>query len=74
MKEKVCVIDTDPQGSLTNWAKTRETGDIEVIASGARAASGPSGPTEGKGLHPCNYRHAGRRGTRVCGGNGRRRS
>jgi chromosome partitioning protein len=35
MKEKVCVIDTDPQGSLTNWAKTRETGDIEVIASGA---------------------------------------
>jgi chromosome partitioning protein len=35
MKEKVCVIDTEPQGSLTNWAKTRETGDIEVIASGA---------------------------------------
>jgi chromosome partitioning protein len=35
MKEKVCVIDTDPQGSLTNWAKTRETGDIEVIALGA---------------------------------------
>jgi chromosome partitioning protein len=35
MKEKVCVIDTDPQGSLTNWAKTRETGDIEVVGSGA---------------------------------------
>ncbi|MFY9971834.1 MAG: ParA family protein [Roseiarcus sp.] len=35
MKEKVCVIDTDPQGSLTNWAKTRETSDIEVVASGA---------------------------------------
>jgi chromosome partitioning protein len=35
MKEKVCVIDMDPQGSLANWAKTRATGDIEVIASGA---------------------------------------
>ena len=34
MKEKVCVIDTDPQGSLTNWAKTREARDIEVVASG----------------------------------------
>jgi chromosome partitioning protein len=35
MKEKVCVIDMDPQGSLANWAKTRGVGDIEVIASGA---------------------------------------
>jgi chromosome partitioning protein len=35
MKEKVCVIDMDPQGSLANWAKTRGSGDIEVIASGA---------------------------------------
>ena len=35
MKEKVCVIDMDPQGSLANWAKTRGGGDIEVIASGA---------------------------------------
>ena len=35
MKEKVCVIDMDPQGSLANWAKTRGTGDIEVVASGA---------------------------------------
>ena len=35
MKEKVCVIDMDPQGSLANWGKTRGTGDIEVIASGA---------------------------------------
>src|ERR1700685_110806 len=35
MKEKVCVIDMDPQGSLANWAKTRGNGDIEVIASGA---------------------------------------
>jgi chromosome partitioning protein len=35
MKEKVCVIDMDPQGSLINWAKTRAAGDIEVVASGA---------------------------------------
>jgi chromosome partitioning protein len=35
MREKVCVIDMDPQGSLTNWARTRETRDIEVVASGA---------------------------------------
>ena len=35
MKERVCVIDMDPQGSLTNWAKTRGGDDIVVIASGA---------------------------------------
>jgi chromosome partitioning protein len=35
MKEKVCVIDMDPQGSLTSWAKTRGVNDIEVVASGA---------------------------------------
>ncbi len=35
MKEKVCVIDMDPQGSLTNWVKTRGSDDIEVAASGA---------------------------------------
>jgi len=34
-KEKVCVIDMDPQGSLINWAKTRGTNDVEVVASGA---------------------------------------
>jgi chromosome partitioning protein len=33
--EKVCVIDMDPQGSLTNWARIRAAGDIEVLASGA---------------------------------------
>jgi chromosome partitioning protein len=32
--EKVCVIDMDPQGSLTNWARLRAAGDIEVLASG----------------------------------------
>jgi chromosome partitioning protein len=35
MREKVCVIDMDPQGSLTSWARSRETRDIEVVASGA---------------------------------------
>jgi chromosome partitioning protein len=35
MKETVCVIDMDPQGSLVNWAKVRAGGDIEVLASGA---------------------------------------
>ena len=35
MKEKVCVIDMDPQGSLMNWARVRAAGDIEVLASGA---------------------------------------
>ena len=35
MKEKVCVVDMDPQGSLTNSARTRGSDDIEVVASGA---------------------------------------
>jgi chromosome partitioning protein len=35
MKEEVCVIDMDPQGSLAKWAQTRASGDISVIASGA---------------------------------------
>jgi chromosome partitioning protein len=35
MKEAVAVVDMDPQGSLTNWARTRGSGDIEVVASGA---------------------------------------
>ena len=39
MDEKVCVIDMDPQGSLTNWARIRAAGDIEVLASGAAAAA-----------------------------------
>ena len=34
-KEAVAVVDMDPQGSLTNWARTRGSGDIEVVASGA---------------------------------------
>jgi len=35
MKEKVGVVDMDPQGSLMNWLKTRGADDIEVVASGA---------------------------------------
>ncbi len=35
MKEKVGVVDMDPQGSLMNWLKTRAADDIEVVASGA---------------------------------------
>jgi chromosome partitioning protein len=34
-KEKVCVIDMDPQGSLMNWGRIRPASDIEVLASGA---------------------------------------
>jgi chromosome partitioning protein len=35
MKQNVCAVDMDPQGSLATWSKTRAAGDIEVIASGA---------------------------------------
>ena len=35
--EKVAVVDMDPQGSLMNWLKLRNSADIEVVASnGAR--------------------------------------
>jgi chromosome partitioning protein len=34
-KEAVALVDMDPQGSLTNWARTRGFGDIGVVASGA---------------------------------------
>jgi chromosome partitioning protein len=40
MKEKVAVVDMDPQGSLLNWARSRGSADIEVVASnGARLAA-----------------------------------
>ncbi len=39
MKEKVGVVDMDPQGSLMNWLKTRGLHDIEVVASGAARLS-----------------------------------
>jgi chromosome partitioning protein len=36
-KEKVCVIDLDPQASLAHWSKTRGQQDVEVVgASSAR--------------------------------------
>jgi chromosome partitioning protein len=35
MREKVAVIDMDPQASLLHWAKTRGLADVEVVASGA---------------------------------------
>ena len=31
--EKVAVVDMDPQGSLMNWLKLRNSADIEVVAS-----------------------------------------
>jgi chromosome partitioning protein len=39
MKENVCVVDMDPQGSLTSWLKTRGSDDIGVLASGAARLS-----------------------------------
>jgi chromosome partitioning protein len=50
MKERVCVIDMDPQGSLANWAKTRGTSDIEVIAAGAARLPTLLASLEGKGF------------------------
>ena len=52
MKEKVCVIDMDPQGSLANWAKTRASGDIEVIASGAARLPALLSSLERRGRQP----------------------
>src|SRR5271166_6137912 len=50
LKEKVCVIDMDPQGSLANWAKTRGANDIEVVASGAARLPALLASLEGKGF------------------------
>jgi chromosome partitioning protein len=50
MKEKVCVIDMDPQRSLANWAKTRDANDIEVIAAGAARLPALLASLEGKGF------------------------
>ena len=37
MKEKVAVVDMDPQGSLISWLRSRGSADIQVVASnGAR--------------------------------------
>ena len=50
MKEKVCVIDMDPQGSLTHWFKTRGAADIEVVASGAARLPAVLAQQKAKGL------------------------
>jgi chromosome partitioning protein len=50
MKEEVCVIDMDPQGSLAHWARTRAAGDIEVIASGAARLPALLASLERKGV------------------------
>ena len=50
MKEEVCVIDMDPQGSLARWAKTRSAGDIDVIASGAARLPALLASLERKGV------------------------
>ena len=39
-KEKVALVDMDPQGSLMNWRRSRASADIEVVASnGARLSA-----------------------------------
>jgi chromosome partitioning protein len=50
MKEEVCVIDMDPQGSLAHWGKTRAAGDIDVIASGAARLPALLASLERKGV------------------------
>ena len=50
MKERVCVIDMDPQGSLTSWAKTRGDDDIAVVASGAARLPAVLAGLESKGF------------------------
>ena len=50
MKEKVCVIDMDPQGSLMNWARVRASGDIEVLASGAARLPALLASLKGRGV------------------------
>ena len=50
MKERVCVVDMDPQGSLTNWAKSRGADDIAVVASGAARLPAALAGLESKGF------------------------
>jgi chromosome partitioning protein len=40
MREKVGVVDMDPQGSMMHWLKTRGSDDIEVVASGGARLPG----------------------------------
>ena len=50
MKETVCVVDMDPQGSLTNWARTRGCDDVTVVASGAARLPGTLAGLAAKGF------------------------
>ena len=50
MKEEVCVIDMDPQGSLAQWGKTRAARDIDVVASGAARLPALLASLERKGV------------------------
>jgi chromosome partitioning protein len=50
MKEEVCVIDMDPQGSLAHWGKTRTASDIDVIGSGAARLPALLASLERKGV------------------------
>jgi chromosome partitioning protein len=49
MKEKVGVVDMDPQGSLMNWLKSRGSDDIDVVASGGARLRGVLARLRGKG-------------------------
>ena len=48
--EKVCLIDLDPQGTLTNWAKARGSDEIPVIAASAGKLHSLVEGLEGKGF------------------------
>ncbi len=50
LKETVCVVDMDPQGSLTNWARTRGCDDVTVVASGAARLAGTLAGLAAKGF------------------------
>ena len=50
MSERVCVVDMDPQNSLTNWSRIRGPGEIDVIASGAAGLPALLAALERKGL------------------------
>lgn len=49
-KERVCLIDMDPQGSLINWAKNRGADDIAVMATGAARLPAALAGLERKGF------------------------
>ncbi len=49
-KETVCVVDMDPQGSLTNGARTRGCDDVTVVASGAARLPGTLAGLAAKGF------------------------